>query len=258
MWILDATDEYPKRRNSCLALNTFSRKVCQRLQIFIYFFLSKNQLQGFNCFSCPYLFMVLHFLRDNVRLPLTNISIIHSASVSMPAPTTCWEPEQVSSVSTQYQLVSTSINSFKVIIKLGLVGCLFQVTFAIWGRKPLRSVLVHLCLKYASIFKHIMTQILDLRSENLRIWDLEIWDLLHQKIRADILFSHNFTILLQTIKPIRFPSLTSYTKSLGKEKTKLSCTDSWNLSKVSPKFLESSFCSGKRKSGLVLWTSNLF
>ena len=35
-WILDATDESPKGRNSCLALNTFSRKMCERLQIIIF------------------------------------------------------------------------------------------------------------------------------------------------------------------------------------------------------------------------------
>ena len=42
------------------AIKYFSRKVCQRLQIFIYSFISKNQLQVFDCFSCPYPFMVPH------------------------------------------------------------------------------------------------------------------------------------------------------------------------------------------------------
>ena len=41
---MDATDESPKGRNSCLALKTFSRKVCQRLQIFIYF---QNSIASF-------------------------------------------------------------------------------------------------------------------------------------------------------------------------------------------------------------------
>ena len=34
-----------------------------------------------------------------------------------------------------------------------------------------------------------------------------------------------------------------------KDKPKLSCTKWWNLSKVSPRFFESSFCSKRRKSG---------
>ena len=41
------------------AIKYFSRKVCQRLQIFIYPFISKNQLHCFS-FSCPYLFTVPH------------------------------------------------------------------------------------------------------------------------------------------------------------------------------------------------------
>ena len=40
------------------------------------------------------------FLRDNVRLPLTILTIIHSASVPIPQPTTCWAPEQSCLVST--------------------------------------------------------------------------------------------------------------------------------------------------------------
>ena len=40
-----------------------------------------------------------------------------------------------------------------------------------------------------------------------------------------------------------------YIKSLEKEKHMLSCTDWWNLSKVSTKFFESSFCSQKESQG---------
>ena len=54
------------------------------------------------------------FGRDNVRLPLIIITIIHSVSMPMPAPFTCWTPEQSSLVSTQCQVVSTSINSESV------------------------------------------------------------------------------------------------------------------------------------------------
>ena len=44
-----------------------------------------------------------------------------------------------------------------------------------------------------------------------------------------------------------------YIKSLEKEKHMLSCTDWWNLSKVSTNFFESSFCSQKEsQGGLVL------
>ena len=35
-WILDATDESPKGRNSGLALNTFSGKMCERLKTIIF------------------------------------------------------------------------------------------------------------------------------------------------------------------------------------------------------------------------------
>ena len=56
------------------------------------------------------------FWRDDVRLPLTIITIMHCVSVPMPALTACWAPccAPSHSVSTQcqlQQLVSTRINS---------------------------------------------------------------------------------------------------------------------------------------------------
>ena len=64
---------------------------------------------------------------------------------------------------------------------------------------------------------------------------------LKSEFRADILFSNNFIILIQ----ISFLLLKSYTKSLEREKPKLSGTKCWNLSKGFPKFFKSSFCSKK-------------
>ena len=62
------------------------------------------------------------FCRGNVRLLLPIKTIMHSASVPMPPPITCWVPAQSSSVSTLCQLVPSIVSS------QCQVGCLLQLT----------------------------------------------------------------------------------------------------------------------------------
>ena len=76
------------------------------------------------------------------------------------------------------------------------------------------------------------------------------------KFRVDLLYSHNSMLLLSshTGKQKKSPlaKLTLSAKGFENEKPRLSCIDFWNLSKISPKFPESSFHSKKKSQrGLV-------
>ena len=67
----------------------------------------------------------------------------------------------------------------------------------------------------------------------------EIWDLHPGKFRSVVLCASNFMILPQINKLISSSELTSHEKNLEIEKPELSCTNTWSLSKVLPKFMES-------------------
>ena len=81
---LDAAEESPKARNSCLALNAFSRKVCQRLKNLIFNYESNCKFRVLLVsifFFCP-----ARCPKDSARWPRRAATRPHTPS---PPPTTC-------------------------------------------------------------------------------------------------------------------------------------------------------------------------
>ena len=76
------------------------------------------------------------------------------------------------------------------------------------------------------------------------------------KFNSDVLYS-TFKILPQISKLISSSQLTSHEKSWENEKAELSCTNSWSLSKVLPKFMESS-CRSQKKTELGVHLHTFF